>query len=45
VGDRHLNFYESRDNLEIQTDIILPDLGVRAAETFPLWDAAEDTEA
>lgn len=30
---------------EIQTDIILPDLGVRAAETFPLWDAAEDTEA
>jgi hypothetical protein len=25
-----------------QTDIILPDLAVRAAETFGLWDAAED---
>jgi hypothetical protein len=30
---------------ETQTDIILPDLAVRAAETFPLWDAAEDSEA
>jgi hypothetical protein len=28
-----------------QTDIILPDLAVRAAETFSLWDAAEDAEA
>jgi hypothetical protein len=28
-----------------QTDIILPDLAVRAAETFPLWDAAEEPEA
>jgi hypothetical protein len=26
------------------TDIILPDLAVRAAETFSLWDAAEDPE-
>jgi hypothetical protein len=30
---------------ETQTDIILPDLAVRAAETFSLWDAAEDPEA
>ena len=28
-----------------QTGIILPDLAVRAAETFSLWDAAEDPEA
>jgi hypothetical protein len=28
-----------------QTDIILPDLAVRAAEAVPLWDAAEDSEA
>jgi hypothetical protein len=27
---------------ETQTDIILPDLAVRAAETFSLWDVAED---
>jgi hypothetical protein len=26
------------------TDIILPDLAVRAAETFSLWDVAEDPE-
>jgi hypothetical protein len=26
---------------ETQTDIIVPDLAVRAAETFPMWDAAE----
>jgi hypothetical protein len=30
---------------ETQTDIILPDLAVRAAESFPLWDAAEDAQA
>ncbi len=30
---------------ETQTDIILPDLAVRAAETFSLWDVAEDSEA
>jgi hypothetical protein len=30
---------------ETQTDIILPDLAVRAAETFSLWDVAEDPEA
>ena len=30
---------------KIQTDIILPDLAVRAAETFPLWDAAEGSQA
>jgi hypothetical protein len=30
---------------ETRTDIILPDLAVRAAATFPLWDAAEDAEA
>jgi hypothetical protein len=30
---------------ETQTDIILPDLAVRAAETFSLWDAAEDSQA
>ena len=30
---------------ETQTDIILPDLAVRAAETFPLWAAAEDSQA
>jgi hypothetical protein len=29
---------------ETRTDIILPDLAVRAAETFPLWDLAEDAE-
>jgi hypothetical protein len=29
---------------EILTDIVLPDLAVRAAETFPLWDAAQDPE-
>jgi hypothetical protein len=30
---------------ETQTDIILADLAVRAAETFSLWDVAEDAEA
>jgi hypothetical protein len=30
---------------EIQTHIVLPDVAVRAAETFPLWDATKDTEA
>jgi hypothetical protein len=30
---------------ETETDIILSDLAVRAAETFSLWDAAEDAEA
>jgi hypothetical protein len=30
---------------ETRTDIILPDLAVRAAETFPLWAAAEDSQA
>jgi hypothetical protein len=30
---------------ETRTDIILPELGVRAAETFPLWDFAEDAES
>jgi hypothetical protein len=30
---------------ETRTDIILPDLAVRAAETFPLWAAAEDPQA
>jgi hypothetical protein len=30
---------------ETQTDIILPDLAVRAAEAFPLWDTAESSEA
>jgi hypothetical protein len=29
---------------ETRTDIILPDLAVRAAETFPLWASAEDAE-
>jgi hypothetical protein len=29
---------------ETRTDIILPDLAVRAVETFPLWDFAEDAE-
>jgi hypothetical protein len=29
---------------ETQTDIILPDLAVRAAETFSLWDFAEDAD-
>jgi hypothetical protein len=29
---------------QTQTDIILPDLAVRAAETFSLWDVAEDPE-
>jgi hypothetical protein len=30
---------------ETQTDIILPDLAVRAAETFSLWDVTEASEA
>ena len=30
---------------ETRTDIILPDLAVRAAATFSLWDVAEDGEA
>jgi hypothetical protein len=30
---------------ETQTDIILPDLAVRAAEAFSLWDPAEGPEA
>jgi hypothetical protein len=30
---------------EAETDLILPDLAVRAAETFSLWDVAEDPEA
>ena len=30
---------------ESQTDILLPDLAVRAAETFSLWDFTEDAEA
>jgi pimeloyl-ACP methyl ester carboxylesterase len=30
---------------ETRTDIILPDLAVRAAEAVPLWDATEDSEA
>ena len=30
---------------ETRTDLILSDLAVRAAETFSLWDAAEDPEA
>jgi hypothetical protein len=30
---------------ETQTDLIVPDLAVRAAETFSLWDAAEDSQA
>jgi hypothetical protein len=30
---------------ETRTGIILPDLAVRAAETFPLWDFAEDAES
>jgi hypothetical protein len=30
---------------ETRTDIILPDLAVRAAATFSLWDVAEDPEA
>jgi hypothetical protein len=29
---------------QTQTDIIVPDLAVCAAETFSLWDAAEDPE-
>jgi hypothetical protein len=29
---------------QTQTDIILPDLAVRAAETFSLWDVAEGPE-
>jgi hypothetical protein len=29
---------------ETQTDLILPDLAVRAAEAFPLWDVAEDAD-
>jgi hypothetical protein len=29
---------------ETRTDIILPELAVRAAETFPLWAVAEDAE-
>ena len=31
--------------LETQTDLILPDLAVRAAEAFALWDFAEDADA
>jgi hypothetical protein len=31
--------------LETRTDLILPDLAVRAAETFTLWDFAEDAES
>jgi hypothetical protein len=30
---------------ETQTDLILPELAVRAAEAFPLWDFAEDADA
>ena len=30
---------------ETRTDLILPDLAVRAAETFTLWDFAEDAES
>jgi hypothetical protein len=30
---------------ETQTDLILPDLAVRAAEAFPLWSLAEDADA
>jgi hypothetical protein len=30
---------------ETQTDLILPDLAVRAAEAFPLWGFAEDADA
>jgi hypothetical protein len=30
---------------ETRTDIILPDLAVRAAEAFPLWDVAEESQA
>ena len=30
---------------ETQTDIILPDLAVRAAEAFPIWDLEEASEA
>ena len=30
---------------QTQTDIILPNLAVRAAEAFSLWDVAEDSEA
>jgi hypothetical protein len=30
---------------ETQTDIILPDLAVRAAEAFPLWDVAGESQA
>jgi hypothetical protein len=29
---------------ESRTDLILPDLAVRAAETFPLWDFTEEAE-
>jgi hypothetical protein len=29
---------------EIQTDLILPDLAVRAAAAFALWDFAEDAD-
>ena len=29
---------------ETQTDLILPELAVRAAEAFPLWDFAEDAD-
>jgi hypothetical protein len=29
---------------ETQTNLILPDLAVRAAEAFPLWDFAEDAD-
>jgi hypothetical protein len=30
---------------ETQTDLILPDLAVRAAAAFALWDFAEDADA
>ena len=30
---------------ETQTDLILADLAVHAAEAFPLWDVAEDGDA
>ena len=30
---------------ETQTDLMLPELAVRAAEAFPLWDFAEDADA
>jgi hypothetical protein len=33
------------DLSETRTDLILPDLAIRAAETFTLWDVAEDAES